>query len=144
MLVNRFQCLFFRMFNTVCFHFLQGIRIYKLVDIKVSGSHVACQVTFNRSGIKATLFSNLLYSIALVIKPIRIFKSVQFLAGLIAEFLFFLLFGRMGIICRTDFLTVIATPEVIIFHMALDNADNLLAISIELGRAYPRHLHEFG
>ena len=77
------------MFNTVCFHFLQGIRIYKLVDIKVSGSHVACQVTFNRSGIKATLFSNLLYSIALVIKPIRIFKSVQFLAGLIAEFLFF-------------------------------------------------------
>ena len=28
--------------------------------------------------------------------------------------------------------------------MTLDNADNLLAISIELGRAYPRHLHEFG
>ena len=49
-------------------------------------------MTFYRSGIKATLFSDLLHCIALVIKPIRIFKSIQFLAGIIAVFLFFLLF----------------------------------------------------
>ena len=36
-------------------HFLQSIRIYKLVDIKVSGSHVAGQVTFDRNGIKSII-----------------------------------------------------------------------------------------
>ena len=43
------------MFFAICFHFLQGIRIYKLVDIKVSGSHVAGQVTFDRNGIKSII-----------------------------------------------------------------------------------------
>ena len=43
------------MLFAICFHFLQSIRIDKLVDIKVSGSHVAGQVTFDRNGIKSII-----------------------------------------------------------------------------------------
>ena len=84
MLEDWFQCLFLGMFHAICFHFFQSIRIYKLVDIDVSGSHVACQMTFNRILIKPTFFGNLRYRISLLIKPIRTFEGAQFLAGIIA------------------------------------------------------------
>lgn len=99
------------MFHAICFDLLQCIAIDKLVDIDVSGSHVACQMSFYRTLIKSTLFGNLLHRITLVIKPIRTFKSIQFFAGLIAEFLFFLLFRFIGNGSGFILQAVIATPR---------------------------------
>ena len=81
------------------------------------------------------------------IKPIRIFHSRKFIAVIITQFLFLHLFRRIRNDIRAIRLTCFgespALFEIIILKMTLNNADNLLPISIDLRRPDSRHIQEF-